>query len=237
MALYTIGDLHLSESSGKPMDVFGGVWQDYRRKIVEAFSQTLKEDDIVVLCGDLSWGLNLEQALADFKLVDSFPGKKILIKGNHDLWWQTVTKMNKFFENHQIKTLSFLHNNCIFYKDTALCGTRGWCYDPSDPAAGDEKVFKRELCRLEASLHAARQQSPQGEVFCFLHYPPILAGKDPYEVREITGLLRRYGVSRCYYGHLHGESLRGAFSGERDGVSYQVVSADYLRFRPVMIKP
>ncbi len=142
MALYTIGDLHLSESSGKPMDVFGGVWQDYRRKIVEAFSQTLKEDDTVVLCGDLSWGLNLEQALADFKLVDSFPGKKILIKGNHDLWWQTVTKMNKFFENHQIKTLSFLHNNCIFYKDTALCGTRGWCYDPSDPAAGDEKVFK-----------------------------------------------------------------------------------------------
>ena len=101
MALYTIGDLHLSESSGKPMDVFGGVWQDYRRKIVEAFSQTLKEDDTVVLCGDLSWGLNLEQALADFKLVDSFPGKKILIKGNHDLWWQTVTKMNKFFENHQ----------------------------------------------------------------------------------------------------------------------------------------
>ena len=150
MALYTIGDLHLSESSGKPMDVFGGVWQDYRRKIVEAFSQTLQEDDTVVLCGDLSWGLNLEQALADFKLVDSFPGKKILIKGNHDLWWQTVTKMNKFFENHQIKTLSFLHNNCIFYKDTALCGTRGWCYDPSDPAAGDEKVFKRELCRLEA---------------------------------------------------------------------------------------
>ena len=118
-----------------------------------------------------------------------------------------------------------------------MCGTRGWCYDPSDPAAGDEKVFKRELCRLEASLQAARQQSPQGEIFCFLHYPPILAGKDPYEVREITGLLRRYGVSRCYYGHLHGESLRGAFSGERDGVSYQVVSADYLRFRPVMIKP
>ena len=95
----------------------------------------------------------------------------------------------------------------------------------------------RISCRLEASLHAARQQSPQGEIFCFLHYPPILAGKDPYEVREITGLLRRYGVSRCYYGHLHGESLRGAFSGERDGVSYQVVSADYLRFRPVMIKP
>ena len=230
MALYTIGDLHLSESSGKPMDVFGGVWQDYRRKIVEAFSQTLKEDDTVVLCGDLSWGLNLEQALADFKLVDSFPGKKILIKGNHDLWWQTVTTMNKFFENHQIKTLSFLHNNCIFYKDTALCGTRGWFYDPSDATAGDEKVFKRELIRLEASLRAAGDTP---EKICFLHYPPVFKNA---EVKPITDLLKAYGVSRCYYGHLHGDSLKGAFGGERDGIIYRNISADNTGFEPVIIK-
>lgn len=237
MALYTIGDLHLSETSQKPMDVFGGVWKDYRRKIIEAFHRIVGPDDVTVLCGDLSWALDLEGALEDLRLIDSFPGKKILLKGNHDLWWQTVTKMNKFFENNRIQTLSFLHNNCIFYRETALCGTRGWFYDPTDPAAGDEKVFRRELIRLEASLSAAEQQKPGWEKFCFLHYPPILAGGRPYEVREITALLRRYGVSRCYYGHLHGESLRAAFSGERDGIRYQVVSADHLRFQPLLVLP
>ena len=155
MALYTIGDLHLSETAGKPMDVFGGVWRDYRQKIIQGFSR-LEPEDVTVLCGDFSWGINLEEALADFRLVDSFPGKKILVKGNHDLWWQTVSKMNKFFEKNSIKTLSFLHNNCIFYNGTALCGTRGWFYDPADPAAAEEKVFRRELIRLEASLCAAR---------------------------------------------------------------------------------
>ncbi len=237
MALYTIGDLHLSESSGKPMDVFGGVWRDYRAKIIRAWEETLRPEDVIVLCGDFSWALNLDEALSDFRLVDGFPGNKILLKGNHDLWWQTVTKMHKFFENNQIKTLSFLHNNCIFYNETALCGTRGWFYDPADPAAGDEKVFKRELIRLEASLSAAEKQQPGCEKLCFLHYPPILAGNPPYEVGAITALLRQYGVSHCYYGHLHGESLRAAFTGPRDGVCYHVVSADHLNFRPVMIKP
>ena len=237
MALYTIGDLHLSESSGKPMDVFGGVWNDYRAKILAALEQTLTCEDTLVLCGDFSWGLTLEESLADFRLVDSFPGRKILIKGNHDLWWQTVTKMNKFFENNCVKSLYFLHNNCIFYKDTALCGTRGWFYDPADPAAGDEKVFRRELIRLEASLAAAESQKPGCQKICFLHSPPVLAGSPPYEVREITQLLTRYGVERCYYGHLHGEALRAAFTGPRDGVYYGVVSADYLHFRPVMILP
>ncbi|WP_458863830.1 metallophosphoesterase [Acidaminobacterium chupaoyuni] len=237
MALYTIGDLHLSETTQKPMDVFGGVWKDYRNKIVQNFQQILTEDDLTVICGDLSWGLNLEEAAEDFRLLDGLPGKKVLIKGNHDLWWQTITKMRKFFENNQIKTLSFLHNNCIFYNGVALCGTRGWCYDPSDPASADETVFKRELIRLEASLKAARAENRDCEIFCFLHYPPILAGNPGYEVTQITDLLQKYGVSRCFYGHLHGESLRGAFSGIRDGIDYRVVSADYLNFRPVMIKP
>ncbi len=236
MALYTIGDLHLSETAGKPTDVFGGVWRDYRQKIIQGFSR-LEPEDVTVLCGDFSWGINLEEALADFRLVDSFPGKKILVKGNHDLWWQTVSKMNKFFEKNSIKTLSFLHNNCIFYNGTALCGTRGWFYDPADPAAAEEKVFRRELIRLEASLSAARRQAPDCEIFCFLHYPPILAGLGGDEVKEITALLRKYGVRRCYYGHLHGECLRAAFNGFRDGVEYRTASADYLNFRPVMIKP
>lgn len=236
MALYTIGDLHLSEAVDKPMDIFGGAWQGYREKIIKSFSEILTDDDVLVMCGDLSWGLNLEESLLDFKLLDSFAGQKILVKGNHDLWWQTITKMCKFFENNSIKSLHFLHNNCIFYKEIAICGTRGWFFEPNDAQPDGEKVFKRELIRLEASLQDARRQRADCEIFCFLHYPPILSGNNGYEVTQITDLLKKYGVARCYYGHLHGESLRGAFTGLRDGVEYRVVSADYLNFRPVQIK-
>lgn len=236
MALYTIGDLHLSEAVNKPMDIFGGVWQGYREKIIAACNEILTDDDLLVVCGDLSWGLNLQEALPDFKLLDSFPGKKLLLKGNHDLWWETISKMSKFFENNSIKSLYFLHNNCIFYKGTAICGTRGWFFDEETEDKSAEKVFKRELIRLEASLLAAKKQDETSEIFCFLHYPPILAGAGEREVTQITDLLKKYSVSRCYYGHLHGESLKGAFTGIREGIEYRVVSADYLNFRPIKIK-
>lgn len=232
MALYAMGDLHLSESVNKPMDIFGGAWDNYREKLLRGL-RCLGEEDMLVVCGDLSWGMTLGEALADFRLLASFPGKKILVKGNHDYWWDTVSKMNRFFDENQLKDLLFLHNNCIFYKDTALCGTRGWFFDPSDASAGDEKVFKREVLRLEASLKAARAQSPDGEIFCFLHYPPVFKSN---EVAPITSMLKTYGVSRCYYGHLHGDCLRGAFNGLRDGILYQNISADNIGFKPVIIK-
>ena len=235
MALYVIGDTHLSEAVNKPMDIFGGAWQDYRAKLLRGLGETLvSEEDMLVVAGDLSWGMSLEEALPDFQFLEQFPGKKVLVKGNHDYWWETVSKMNKFFEKNEIKRLSFLHNNCIFNSGTVLCGTRGWFYDPHDPAAGDEKVFKREVMRLEASLKAARRQHGDAPIFCFLHYPPILRSG---RVAPILELLESYGVSRCYYGHLHGESLRAAFNGVWNGVHYQCVSADYIGFRPVQIMP
>ena len=154
------------------------------------------------------------------------------MKGNHDYWWETAAKMKRFFAENAIETIDFLHNSCYFYNGTALCGTRGWFYDKNDPAAGDDKIFKRELIRLEASLKAAVDQGAE-EIDCFLHYPPVFAGM---EVPQITEILSRYPVKRVFYGHLHGDSLRGAFSGVRNGIYYAVVSADALGFRPVKIR-
>ncbi len=231
MALYVIGDTHFSEGCNKPMDIFGGRWTGYRDKLVTSLS-ALQPEDVLVLAGDFSWGMSLQEALPDFRLLDSFPGKKLLLKGNHDYWWETVSKMKRFFQENAIETIEFLHNSCYFYKGAALCGTRGWFYDKNDPAAGDDKIFKRELIRLEASLKAAADQGA-GEIDCFLHYPPVFAGT---EVPQITEILSRYPVKRVFYGHLHGESLRGAFSGMRNGIYYAVVSADALGFKPIQIR-
>ena len=226
MALYAIGDTHLSLSSDKPMDVFGGGWLGYVEKLKEGFAQVAPEDT-VVLCGDLSWGMSLEEAREDFAFLNELPGRKVLLKGNHDYWWNTASKMNKFFRENGFDTLNILHNNCILYGDVALCGTRGWFYE-EDRGAHSAKVFNRELMRLEASLKAAGER----EKLCFLHYPPLYQG---YRCQEIIDLLHRYEVKRCYYGHLHGGSHRLAVCGVRDGVEYGLIAADYLRFQPEKI--
>ena len=164
MALYTIGDLHLSLGSDKTMEVFGEAWAGYVERIAAGFS-TLHDDDVTVLCGDLSWGMSLEESLADLKYIDALPGRKILMKGNHDYWWNTAAKMRRFFAEHGLETLDILHNNCLWYGDKALCGTRGWFYE-LDQNGHDEKVLLREAGRLETSLKAAGT----AEKLCFLHY-------------------------------------------------------------------
>ena len=171
MALYTIGDLHLSEFSEKPMDVFGGVWQGYRDKIINNWNELITDDDMVVICGDISWGMSLKESLLDFRLIDSLPGKKLILKGNHDLWWDTVSKMKRFFKENDIKTIDFLHNNCYFYNSVAICGSRGWAWEEGE--AHDEKIWNRELLRLEASIKEAVKNKPE-EIYCFLHYPPVV---------------------------------------------------------------
>lgn len=223
MALYAIGDTHLSLSCNKPMDVFGGNWENYVDKLLEGFS-VVEPEDTVVLCGDLSWGMSLEQAEADFAFLDKLPGRKLLMKGNHDYWWTTAAKMNRFFEEKGFHSFSLLHNNCHFYGDIALCGTRGWFFEEH----GDPKVFNRELIRLETSLKAAGEK----EKLCFLHYPPRYQG---YICQEIVDLLEKYQVTACYYGHLHGGSHRLAMEGKFNSVEYHLVAADYLDFKPKKI--
>lgn len=227
MALYAIGDTHLSLSTDKSMEVFGSGWEGYVDRLRTGFAQ-VDDGDTVVLCGDLSWGMNLDEARLDLAFLDQeLPGEKWLLKGNHDYWWNTAAKMNAFFQENGFTRLHILHNNCAPYGETALCGTRGWFFEENG-GPQSEKVFKRELIRLEASLKAAGER----EKYCFLHYPPLYRG---YRCEEIVDLLERYRVTACYYGHLHGHSHRLAIEGIQGTVDYHLISADYVGFRPKKI--
>ena len=224
MALYTIGDLHLCLGSPKPMDIFGGAWVGYMDKLKEGLS-VIRPEDTTVLAGDLSWTLGLEEAAKDFAWIDEIPGRKIILKGNHDYWWNTATKFYRFCEENGFSNQFILNNNHYEYEGYAICGTRGWFFEEQRSNAHDEKVFKRELLRLEASLKSA------GELpkIVFLHYPPRYKG---YECPEILQLLEQYQVRRCFYGHLHGQSHGLAMEGIWNGIEFRLISADKLNFRP-----
>ena len=228
MALYAMGDLHLCLGAPKPMDVFGGAWVGYMEKLKQGLS-VITEKDTLVLMGDLSWVLDLNSAVADFAWINEIPGRKIILKGNHDYWWSTQAKFTKFCLENGFSDLNLLNNNCFFYDDWAICGTRGWFFEEERSGDHDEKVFRRELIRLEASLKAAGDR----EKMVFLHYPPRYKG---YTCREILDLLESYGVRQCFYGHLHGASHKLAMEGTWDGVEYRLLSADYLNFQPYIVK-
>ena len=227
MALYAIGDLHLCLGAPKPMDVFGGAWVGYMDKLKEGLS-VLRPEDTLVLLGDLSWALDLQQAKEDFSWINQIPGKKIILKGNHDYWWSTAAKFYKFCGENGFEDLWILNNNCYQYQDWAICGTRGWFFEEERSGEHDEKVFKRELIRLETSLKAAGDL----QKMVFLHYPPKYKG---YECGEILELLKRYHVRRCFYGHLHGPSHGLAMEGLWDGIEYRLVASDKLNFKPYLV--
>ena len=226
MSLFVLGDPHLSLGSAKPMDIFGGAWVGYVEKLVAGF-RVVGPEDTVVLCGDLSWGMSLQEAEPDFAFLHTLPGKKIFLKGNHDYWWETTTKMTRFFAERGFSDFSVLHNNCFFYQGVALCGTRGWFLD-EEKKGHNEKMMRREVIRLETSLKAAGER----EKYCFLHYPPVYQG---YECAGILELLERYQVKHCCYGHLHGHSMRLAVEGKRGETESSLVSADHLGFVPKKI--
>lgn len=227
MSLFAIGDLHLSFAANKPMDVFGDRWENHAEKLLQGFS-CVGDEDLTVLCGDLSWGMNLEEAREDFLFIDRLPGRKLILKGNHDYWWSTAAKAKRFFAENGITTIDILHNNCYFFEDTALCGTRGWFYEEETGEAHDKKIMLREIGRLETSLNAAGDR----EKLVFLHYPPIY---QKYECPEILALLKEHNVKLCCYGHIHGKGCRLAFNGWRDGTEYRLLSADHVNFTPVKI--
>ena len=229
MGLYAIGDLHLCLGAEKPMDIFGGSWVGYMDKLKESLS-VIHPEDTLVLLGDLSWALDLEGAKADFAFIDSIPGRKIILKGNHDYWWSTAAKFNKFCEENGFSQQFILNNNHYEYGDYAICGTRGWFYEEEKSGQHDEKVFRRELIRLEASLQSAGER----EKLVFLHYPPKYKG---YECPEILALLEKYQVRRCFYGHLHGASHALAMEGVWNGVDYRLAAADKLNFKPLLVLP
>lgn len=228
MSLFAIGDLHLSLASDKPMDVFGGGWDNYVEKIKEGFS-LLGSDDVCVLCGDLSWGMSLKESMNDLKFIDALPGRKIILKGNHDYWWETVTKMKNAFEQNGIESIEILHNNSFRYGDAAICGTRGWLLETEADAAHNAKIVSRETLRLRASLESAVDAA---EKLCFLHYPPRY---NDQVCPEILAAMKDHNVTKCFYGHIHDYGHRFAVQGNADGIHYSMVSADYLSFVPKKI--
>ena len=228
MALYAIGDLHLCLGAPKPMDIFGGAWIGYMDKLKEGMS-VITPEDTTVLLGDLSWSLDLENAQADFAWINEIPGRKIILKGNHDYWWSTAAKFRKFCEANGFADMHILNNNFFEYEGYAICGTRGWFFEEERSGQHDEKVFKRELLRLEASLKSAGDL-PKA---VFMHYPPKYKG---YECPEILALLEKYEVRRCFYGHLHGASHGLAMEGLWNGVDFKLVAADKLNFEPWLVQ-
>lgn len=227
MALYAIGDFHLALGMDKPMDVFGEKWANHDVKLKSAFS-SLTDDDVTVLCGDLSWAMSMESAREDFLFVNSLPGKKLIIKGNHDYWWSTAAKAERFFAENGIDSIGIIHNNFYPYGDYALCGTRGWFFEEEKGGEHDKKIMRREIMRLEASLNAAGER----EKLVFLHYPPVFLN---YECPEILELLKKHNVRLCCYGHIHGKACRCAFNGWKNGTEYRLVSADFVNFTPVRL--
>ena len=226
MALFVLGDTHLSLGGAKPMDVFPG-WNGYVEKLEANWRKLVKPEDTVVLAGDISWSMRLADTRKDFAFLNGLPGRKLIMKGNHDYWWSTANKMNEFFRAEGFDTLRLLHNNSYTVEGYALCGTRGWLFDADEPH--DEKVMNREIGRLRLSLDAAE---PGREKLVFLHYPPVYTGAD---APEIVAVLKEYGVRRCFYAHLHGKAIRFAVQGEVDGIRYKLVSADGLQFCPYKI--
>ncbi len=241
MSLFTMADLHLStlDSTNKSMEVFGKSWADYMTRIENNWRHLITDKDTVIIPGDISWALSLEEAESDLKFLDSLPGKKILGKGNHDFWWCTMRKHQAFFEKNGIKTISFLFNNAHEAEKFIIAGTRGWYNDEDAANAPDntdfEKLTNRENLRLKTSLIEAKrlqESSPEKEIIVFMHFPPFWNGKAS---EGLINLLKEYGIKRLYFGHIHGNyTIPPSFVYE--GINMSIVSADYLKFVPRLIK-
>ena len=210
------------------MEVFPG-WENYVERIALHWRDAIRETDTVVLPGDFSWGMSLVQALPDFQFLHALPGRKILLKGNHDYWWMTQKKMTAFFDAHGLSSLEVLHNNSVTVEDTVLCGSRGWLFETGEPF--DDKIINREAMRLELSLsHGAKD----GRIpVVFLHYPPVYGENVSPQILEV---LKRFGVRECYYGHVHAAGCRWALNGAFDDIEYRLVSGDYLGFHPLRVR-
>jgi predicted phosphohydrolase len=249
LSIFAIGDLHLSLSLPKPMDVFGGEWEGYVEKIkLGFFTAGIRPNDTVVLCGDISWAMNISEALEDFRFIDALPGKKLFLKGNHDYWFETAAKTRRFFEENGLKGFEILNNNHFAVETdaglVALCGTRGWLNPEvgtgkltDEEIALNKKVSAREVIRLENSLKSASDYSAKtgvsfAETICFLHYPPLLGGDAN---SEMIAVLQKHGIRRCYFGHVHGKHKKLAPRSPVGGISYSLISADNIGFTPVLV--
>lgn len=231
--IYALSDTHLSFTTDKPMNVFGTYWENHHEKIKENWTKLVNDDDTVVIAGDLSWGMSLEEAKEDLLFLDRLPGKKIILKGNHDYWWATKNKLDKFFEENSITTLNILHNSAFVVEDRIICGTRGWINE-FGVKSEDERLIKREAQRLEISLEEGKklkEQHPGCKMTVFMHYPPVFGGFINYDIVDV---LYRYGIEEVYYGHLH-NVRESQLDKEYIGIRLILTACDYLGFEPLAL--
>ena len=223
MAIYALSDLHLSYGvKDKPMNIFGDKWNNYEEKIKENWNKTVKNDDTVIIAGDFSWAMYLEESLEDFKFLNELNGTKIILKGNHDYWWATLTKMNKFLEENEINNVKFLYNNCYEIEDYMICGTRYWCYD--EETEDNAKVFNREIERAKLSLECAKKRNENKKIIFVTHFPPN---------EKIVECVKQYYVKYWIYGHIHSNYEENL--AQIDGVKSFLTSGDYLNFELLKI--
>ena len=228
MAIYAIADLHLSLNTDKPMDIFGTNWENHAEKIKKDWLEKVKQTDTVLIPGDFSWETYLEDTYKDFEFLDSLPGNKILLKGNHDYWWTTLTNIKSYLKENNFNTIDILFNNSFEFENFIVAGTRGWDYTKTS----ERKIIEREIGRLELSLKDAKKKNQDKDIIVCMHYPPISKNYLDNEFeRKILYLLKEYNVKRCIYGHLHGTSHAGAITGLIEGIQFDLVSADYLDFK------
>lgn len=235
MSIYAIGDLHLSFSQNKPMNIFGDNWNGHADKIRKNWMEKVNKEDFVVLPGDFSWAMYLKDTYKDFEYLEKLPGNKILLKGNHDYWWSGLSKMNEYLKENNFNNINFLYNNSYLVKDTIISGTRGWNLTDSED---NEKMLNRECIRLKLSLEDGINKFGRNkEIIVFMHYPPISkAGISNGYTKKYISIMKEYGVKKCYYGHLHGTSHSEAIEGNVDGIEFYLVSSDYLDFDLVKVK-
>ena len=235
MSIYTIGDLHLSFSQNKPMNIFGDNWNGHADKIRKNWIEKVNKEDFVVLPGDFSWAMYLKDTYKDFEYLEKLPGNKILLKGNHDYWWSGLSKMNEYLKENNFNNINFLYNNSYLVENTIIAGTRGWNLTDSED---NEKMLNRECIRLKLSLEDGINKFGRNkEIIVFMHYPPISkAGISNAHTQKYISIMKEYGVKKCYYGHLHGTSHSEAIEGNVDGIEFYLVSSDYLDFDLVKVK-
>ena len=235
MSIYAIADLHLSFAQNKPMDIFGNNWENHAEKIKKNWILKVKEEDFVLLPGDFSWGIDLNEAKADFAFLNELPGNKIMLKGNHDYWWTTLKSMRKFLNENSFEKIDFLYNNSYCIENKVIVGTRGWnVLDTED----EKKMIKRESIRLELSIQdGIKKYGKSKEIIALLHYPPLTLNMQKNNIdSEFTKILKKYNIKKCYYGHLHGQSHKTAVMGMVNGIYYELISADYLNFNLIKIE-
>ena len=227
MSIYAIADLHLSFNHPKPMDIFGNNWENHAVKIKDDWIKNVKDQDTVLIPGDFSWETYLEDTYKDFEFLDKLPGRKILLKGNHDYWWTTLTNIQNYLKENHFDTIDILFNNSYEIENYIIAGARGWDYTKQE----DRKIIEREIGRLELSLKDAKRKCQDKEIIVCMHYPPISKNylENEFE-RKIIYLLKEYNVKKCIYGHLHGTSHTQAITGIKEGIEFNIVSADYLNF-------